>query len=48
MVEKRTKSLPLKNVNPQHPAESCPGLKHRARNVQKFLTEILGREEILE
>jgi len=48
MVEKRTKSLPLKSVNPQHPAESCPGLKNMARNVQKFLTEILGGEWILE
>jgi hypothetical protein len=48
MVEKRTKSLPLKSVNPQHPAESCPGLKHRAINVQMFLTEILGWERILE
>jgi hypothetical protein len=48
MVEKRIQSLPLKSVNPRHPAERYPALKHRARNVQKFLTEMLGGEWILE
>jgi hypothetical protein len=42
MVAKTGKSCPLKSVNPGHPAQSYPGLKYRARNAQKFVTEVLG------
>jgi hypothetical protein len=49
MVAKRGKSLPLKECKPGHPAQSYPGLKYRATNAQKFLTEIfLGGRGLLE
>jgi hypothetical protein len=40
--------LHLKGVNTGHPVHSYPSLKYSANNVQKFLTEILGRVKLWE
>jgi hypothetical protein len=43
MVEKKNKVPFFEQSESLASAERCPGLKHRARNAQKYLTEILWR-----